>query len=559
MKYEFLIKYIESTYVFFCYVNSIMNTSEEVKKIGSNILEPDYILGTKVATVCNILSIIKEGIVVEYTKNINNKQNKGFLSKVLDEAINISTLIIAKEDNKQYNLSNYVLSAPEILAQIRNRLDHGNFIIDFSKKEIIIYLNKQEIRIKVDKLVEYIRSNVKNYLFYQDINEYKKGIVEITKLDEYRTKPVVVKGEIKHILKNTRYTELTLKNSNGLKLEKNVIDYFLYKISLYNDTLDINIINDLEKNLQTKGYELIREHKKIPKYEFDKIIDDTKIFTSRDTKLSYHNQITYLGEYLSFYFDKNNKQITLLNSYLSILQLLEGIECTKSLDLNKIFLNNDFKYDPNLIITSSIILFNSLFMYPYNNLYKNSDLANTGFPYEKLDTSLLKYSKITYNYGIKEKEKYIIGLDTKIKEAKERKAKTELNLSNINKEKQDIVLKITNTLEKLKKDIQDLENGKEEKTKELIDLKNYIVNNKSYLTNKAIIEGLRNSIAHGGVSSIFKSGFHDTIICFENVYENNLSFKLDITLEDFVAFLENNLSIVIDYLKTFEKDKKSML
>lgn len=558
MKYEFLIKYIESTFVFFCYVNSIMNTSKEVKEIGLNILEPDYILGTKVATVCNILSIIKEGIVVEYTKNVNNKQNKVFLSKVLDEAINISTSIIAKDDNKQYNLSNYILSAPEILAQIRNRLDHGNFIIDFSKKEIIIYLNSQEIRIKVDKLVEYIRSNVKNYLFYQDINEYKKGIVEITKLDEYRTKPVVVKGEIKHILKNTRYTVLTLKNSNGLKLEKNVIDYFLDKISLYNDTLDINIVNNLEKNLQTKGYELIREHKKIPEYEFDKIIDDTKIFTSRDTKLSYRNQITYLGEYLSFYFDNNNKQITLLNSYLSILQLLEGIECTKSLDLNKIFLNNDFKYDPNLIITSSIILFNSLFMYPYNNLYKNY-LDNTGFPYEKLDTSLLKYSKITYNYNIEEKEKFVTSLDIKIKKAKEKKIKTELNLSNINKEKQDIVLKITNTLEKLKKDIQDLEIKKEEATKNLIDLKNYIINNESYLTNKAIIEGLRNSIAHGGVSSIFKSGFHDTIICFKNIYENNLSFKLDITLEDFVAFLENNLSIVIDYLKTFKKDKKSML
>lgn len=559
MKYEFLIKYIESTFVFFCYVNSIMNTSKEVKKIGLNILEPDYILGTKVATVCNILSIIKEGIVVEYTKSVNNKQTKSFLSKVLDEAINISTSIIAKEDNKQYNLSNYLLSAPEVLAQIRNRLDHGNFIIDFPKKEIVIYLNKQEIRIKVDKLVEYIRSNVKNYLFYQDGNEYKKGIVEITKLEEHRTKPVIVKGEIKHILKNTRYTELTLKNSNGLKLEKNVIDYFLDKISLYNDTLDINIINDLEKTLQTKGYELIREYKKISEYDFDKIIDDTKIFTSRDTKLSYYNQITYLGEYLAFYFDDNTKKITLLNSYLSILQLLEGIEYTKSLDLNKIFSNNDFKYDPNLIITSSIILFNSLFMYPYNNLYKNSDLTNTGFPYEKLDTSLLKYSKITYNYGIEEKEKYIIGLDTKIKEAKERKDEIELNLSNINKEQQDIVLKITNSLGKLQKDIQDLEIKKEEKTKELIDLKNYIINNKSYLTNKAIIEGLRNSIAHGGVSSIFKSGFHDTIICFENIYENNLSFKLDITLEDFVAFLENNLSIVIDYLKTLEKDKKSML
>ena len=175
------------------------------------------------------------------------------------------------------------------------------------------------------------------------------------------------------------------------------------------------------------------------------------------------------------------------------------------------------------------------------------------------NTSLLKYSKITYNYNIEEKEKFLTSLDIKIREAKEKKANTELNLSNINKEKQDIVLKITNTLEKLKKDIQDLENGKEEKTKELIDLKNYILNNKSYLTNKAIIEGLRNSIAHGGVSSIFKSGFHDTIICFENIYENNLSFKLDITLEDFVAFLENNLSIVIDYLKTFKKDKKSML
>ncbi len=198
-------------------------------------------------------------------------------------------------------------------------------------------------------------------------------------------------------------------------------------------------------------------------------------------------------------------------------------------------------------------------MYAYNNLYKNSDLTNTGFPYEKLDTSLLKYSKITYNYGIEEKEKNVLDLDARIKKAKEKKAKAELNLSNINKEQQDKVLKITNSLEKLQKDIQDLEIKKEEKTKELIDLKNYIINNKSYLTNKAIIEGLRNSIAHGGVSSIFKSGFHDTIICFENIYGNNLSFKLDITLEDFVAFLENNLSIVVEYLKTLEKDKKSVL
>lgn len=95
--------------------------------------------------------------------------------------------------------------------------------------------------------------------------------------------------------------------------------------------------------------------------------------------------------------------------------------------------------------------------------------------------------------------------------------------------------------------------------KELQEKENYFSNNKIYLTNKSIIEGIRNSICHGNIKTRLNGSMDNTIVIFEDIYEGKLTFKLEITLNDLYKFLTENFFIVVEYLKTLEKDKKNVL
>ena len=91
---------------------------------------------------------------------------------------------------------------------------------------------------------------------------------------------------------------------------------------------------------------------------------------------------------------------------------------------------------------------------------------------------------------------------------------------------------------------------------ELDIMNNYYNNNLTYLTNLAIITGIRNSISHGHVETILGKDFSSSKIIFKDIYEGKITFELTITLQDFLDFLDSSFKEVINFIKPKENMHK---
>lgn len=76
----------------------------------------------------------------------------------------------------------------------------------------------------------------------------------------------------------------------------------------------------------------------------------------------------------------------------------------------------------------------------------------------------------------------------------------------------------------------------------------YFNNNTTYIKNLAIINGIRNSIAHGDYKVSLDETFETCKIYFENIYEGKTTFKAIIGLKDFIFLMNNNHDLIIDFI-----------
>lgn len=550
-------EYLTSTFVFLNYIVDIDKPNE----YASEIINKEYITGSKVAILANILLSIKESVV---EKEQNNGIN--FLSKIFDSALDEATnVIVSNKQDNTYVLNSYKDTPSNILATIRNKFAHGKYLIDFKNNKILINVAKKKekevfYQIDVDKLTEYIRKNVKGYLQERKISEYKRHLVAFS--NKNNNKPITLKSEAKNVLKRASYQEFILTSDN--EIEEDILKSFNNIFEIYRETLNIKIMNNFEEKVKKLGYKIISKTKKVNEIEIDNIIANTSFLTYDSKNLSYHNQIANLEEYLLYYFNKDEEKLKQLIANLTSLQILEGIDTCKTTNIKVISKNLIIKRDQELILSAMLAMFNSLFIYPMDNIFLNdkefTSEENTGFPYELLDISLLK--KCDYHLdnnnisNIKEQERSLLKKITKIN--------TDIstishNLNNIPKEKQKIITKLETTLQESKLNLKESNEELVVVQKELQEKENYFSNNQIYLTNKSIIEGIRNSICHGNIKTRLNGSMDNTIVIFEDIHEGKLTFKLEITLNDLYKFLTENFFIVVEYLKTLEKDKRNVL
>ena len=80
------------------------------------------------------------------------------------------------------------------------------------------------------------------------------------------------------------------------------------------------------------------------------------------------------------------------------------------------------------------------------------------------------------------------------------------------------------------------------------------VNNQKHFRNKAIINGIRNSISHGHYEIISGNDFSNSKIIFSDIYQGKLTFKIELSFKEFIDLIENNFQIIFNYL---EEKKKS--
>ena len=106
-------------------------------------------------------------------------------------------------------------------------------------------------------------------------------------------------------------------------------------------------------------------------------------------------------------------------------------------------------------------------------------------------------------------------------------------------------------LQKLEEKKNELKNKLSEKKKHLSNLKSYYLNNINHIKNRAIIEGIRNAIAHGNYK--IDLNFGDYILIFTDLYEGKVTFEAKIPLLDFIKTVESNTSVIEKYIKTDSK------
>lgn len=520
------------------------------------ILDKKNINATKIGCISNIFLAIKEDLV--------SKDKEGYSSRILISELENNVSLIATKVDNGYMINNYLFpDAPTLVSVLRNKLAHGLYTMDLEHNRIIFNIESNEVIINIDKLSTYVISCLDSYTKVNNSSIYKRDFVINNKVDTTRTKPMKSINELNDFIKNSREIEIILsKKDNTL-----ISNYVVWELE--------NIINEYKITKNNKlliGFENKYKDEYDFKWNINKINDNSVEDLSRFILNIIPQNITYkeevmviLKEYASK-MNNNYNKFNVIAENLTNLVLLDAIKENNTVNSNILFDKIKEKYNNiyisyNTLISSSIAMFNSLFSYANDDVYKNDNkytlLNNNGLDYSKLDLSLINVQvKTIDNTIINElnirktaKEKELNLIDTKINK--------ELNNLNIVKGKSN-----TNAINNITSKLNNLYNEKNTLTivynniiNELNICNNYYNNNLLYLENESIIIGIRNSIAHGNYEVVQCNNINDTYIVFNDIYEGELTFKGTIKILDFIDLIDNNVNVINEFLNNLDNKK----
>lgn len=536
------------------FVGFMLNNLYEINH-PNYITEKRFLCAAKMGAISNIFLSIKENIV-ENTGNLN------YESKLYNDSLEKSVSIISEKTASGYMIDNYEFKdASTLVATLRNKIAHGDFLIDFDKEEVIINVENTNISIDINKLSKFIITSLRNNFFYTKTKNYSRNITvnEISK--DKKPKKITSTEEIKHVINNCTNINFNLSREDNNFLEKYEIDKFNKKLNTLKNTtnMDFDSIQNLRKEYKENGYILKADYYKMNKYksimELIPLIQNTILTQERYT---YDNQISTITNEVQRKIESSYNEFNPLLANLTNLYIIEEISKSGSTNLNSIVDSLAKKYGGSFyinydnLVASLISVFNSLFSIPLEKIYKNNDGKGLDFSKLKIDdSSIIKndnndsfYSEIDTKLESLNKRlltliaRYNNNLNNycNISQAKNQKAKATIKNN---------LIKIYNDMETIRKDIKTLENK----------LK-YYNDRELYIKNKSIIEGIRNSISHGNYKVMPGETFQDSKIIFSDIYEGKLTFKAEFTILKFMELFNNNIDILDKYFDEIEDNLK---
>ncbi len=528
------------------------------------ILDKDNLIGAKLSLISNIFLSYKENIV-ENTGSLNYK------NIIFNTELENAVLMIANKVNDKYEVDGVIFnSAPELVAFIRNSLAHGSYLIDYDMRRVILYSGGKQVEVNVNKLSMFVVSGLQGYLHGEISNSWNRKIVLNRYTSINREKPLESEKILCNTIENFTVINLNIKKKDGEDIPLYYRDIFEVELKKYRLRHDINVLKELkEKYKNDYDIEFSEEEidKKTAKYLSSVIYPKIK-------GLDYQTQnsiaLIKAGKIVN-----NDKMIGQITS----LQLLQYISKYKTTDLEKIKRNLELEkmkrmleskeinlkeleemifIDSDIMVNSLLGMFNALFIYPFDDIYDDKEimktLVNTSLDYSKLDLSLIKLNNINLNNGeILSLREELNGINRRIQEIN--------NTISIDKA----------SLEKVKGNARAEANINAKITREQGDLNlfqgklvlvsckvNYYDNNSQvggYFYNKAIIEGIRNSIAHGNYQVIEAPSILDSKIIFRDIYLGKETFSCEVGAEDFKNLLIVNMKIILQFLSSRKEEK----
>ena len=526
---------------------------------SEGILDKKNINATKIGCISNIFLAIKEDLV--------SKDKEGYNSRILISELENNVSLIATKENNGYRINNYLFpDAPTLVSVLRNKLAHGLYTMDLEHNRIIFNIESNEVIINIDKLSTYVISCLKSYTKVNNSSIYKRDFVINNKVDTTREKPMKSINELNNFIKNSREIEIILiKKDNTL-----ISNYVVWELENIIDEYRITKNNKLLINFENKYKDEYDFKWNIKKLNDDKTKELSNfILNIIPQNITYNEEVMVILKEYAYKMNNNYNKFNVIMENLTNLVLLDEIKENNTINSNILFNKLKEKYNNiyisyNTLISSSIAMFNSLFSYANDDVYKNDNkytlLDNNGLDYSKLDLSLINVQiKTIDNTIINElnirktaKEKELNLIDTKITK--------ELNNLNIVKSKSN-----TNAINNITNKLTNLYNIKNTLTiehnniiNELNICNNYYNNNLLYLENESIITGIRNSIAHGNYEVVQCNNINDTYIVFNDIYEGKLTFKGTIKILDFIDLIDNNAIVINEFLNNLDNKKYQM-
>lgn len=523
---------------------------------SEGILDKKNINATKIGCISNIFLAIKEDLV--------SKDKEGYNSRILISELENNVSLIATKENNGYRINNYLFpDAPTLVSVLRNKLAHGLYTMDLEHNRIIFNIESNEVIINIDKLSTYVISCLKSYTKVNNSSIYKRDFVINNKVDTTREKPMKSINELNNFIKNSREIEIILiKKDNTL-----ISNYVVWELENIIDEYRITKNNKLLINFENKYKDEYDFKWNIKKLNDDKTKELSNfILNIIPQNITYNEEVMVILKEYAYKMNNNYNKFNVIMENLTNLVLLDEIKENNTINSNILFNKLKEKYNNiyisyNTLISSSIAMFNSLFSYANDDVYKNDNkytlLDNNGLDYSKLDLSLINVQiKTIDNTIINElnirktaKEKELNLIDTKITK--------ELNNLNIVKSKSN-----TNAINNITNKLTNLYNIKNTLTiehnniiNELNICNNYYNNNLLYLENESIITGIRNSIAHGNYEVVQCNNINDTYIVFNDIYEGKLTFKGTIKILDFIDLIDNNAIVINEFLNNLDNKK----
>ena len=528
------------------------------------ILDKDNLIGAKLSLISNIFLSYKENIV-ENTGSLNYK------NIIFNTELENAVLMIANKVNDKYEVDGVMFnSAPELVAFIRNSLAHGSYLIDYDMRKVILYSGGKQVEVNVNKLSMFVVSGLQGYLHGEISNSWNRKIVLNRYTSINREKPLESEKILCNTIENFTVINLNIKKKDGGDIPLYYRDIFEVELKKYRLRHDINVLKELkEKYKNDYDIEFSEEEidKKTAKYLSSVIYPKIK---GLDYQAQNSIALIKAGKIVN-----NDKMIGQITS----LQLLQYISKYKTTDLEKIKEKLELEkmkrmleseeinlkeseemifIDSDIMVNSLLGMFNALFIYPFDDIYDDKEimktLVNNSLDYSKLDLSLIKLNNINLNNGeILSLREELNGINRRIQEIN--------NTISIDKA----------SLEKVKGNARAEANINAKITREQGDLNlfqgklvlvsckvNYYDNNSQvggYFYNKAIIEGIRNSIAHGNYQVIEAPSILDSKIIFRDIYLGKETFSCEVGAEDFKNLLIVNMKIILQFLSSRKGEK----
>lgn len=551
-----VMNYFDGNFLFNLYLKNIIgNTNDESYMYEDNLLNDINKNAVIMGCICNIMTSIKDGLN-DKTNNFNK-----YFSEIVNKELSDNILMIASKNKDGYAINDYTFkNVSSILATLRNKLSYGNFVLDLEQGNVTFKVNNRDVSIDIDTLANYVISSLWTYMRIDDSYKYMRNIVITNKFDNSRSTNMKNRFELKSFIRSFKEIDFSLSRKDNQRIESYVIKRLEELIKEFKISHDFKIFNDFQKEIKDK-YNFSCRHGRIRNINIDNILED--LSSTMIDNIDYDTQVYLIGNEIQKLIDNNNNYNSIITNLKNLI-LIDTMYKFNSIDnmvIGKEMVNNygivDISYDN--YVANEIAMFNSLFSYANDELYKNnnkySNLASDGLDYGMLNLSGIKLNTINLN-------------DNVVTRLLEEKIRLQKEINKIN----EVITAYNSNLDIviLKKNIKAIEKISEllklefEKLDVLQSLytatenslsfaQTYYNNNVNCLTNEAIITGIRNSIAHGNYSVVNED---DKIkIVFNDKVNNKLVFSCEVFINDFRDILLSSAAVVKSFIDNKYNDK----